>query len=104
MVLDCDILNREFSWLDKNIQAGLAKVLSCFYEARRILDIMISRIKCCYQGYFDLHRLFFSARRESALWASRANALGPLNAGEAWVQTKLAVDGLRYNNTNIICM
>lgn len=56
---------------------------------------MISRIKCCYQGYFDLHRLFFSARRESALWASRANALGPLNAGEAWVQTKLAVDGLR---------
>ena len=63
---------------------------------------MISRIKCCYQGYFDLHRLFFSARRESALWASRANALGPLNAGEAWVQTKLAVEGFeKLINRNV---
>jgi len=33
----------------------------------------------------------FSGRRDSALRASLANALGPLNAGEAWIQSELVV-------------
>jgi len=33
--------------IGKILQAGLAKDLNCFYEAQRILDITISRIKCC---------------------------------------------------------
>jgi len=61
--------------------------LNCFYEARRILDITISRIKGSYQSYFDLHRFFFGARRESALWASRANALDPPQRREGGLDT-----------------
>ncbi len=46
----------------------------------------------------DAHRLFFSGRRESAHRATRANALGCLNAGKAWIQSWQAVEGLGCDN------
>src|SRR5690606_3157217 len=60
---------------------------------------LLSRIRLIYTT------VFFCARRESGLRPSRANALGPLNAGEAWIQSRLAVDGMKCNNTNInLCL
>jgi len=41
-------------------------------------------------------KLFFSGRRESGLRPSRRRALGPLNAGVAWIQRGEPLIGLRY--------
>ena len=73
----------------KILHAGRARSLNCFYEARKISTVSIvefsnpGRLSRLGLIYTDC---FFCARRESALRASRASALGPLNAGVAWIQ------------------